>query len=311
MEGSMAKEKWTVKNIGNMNGKVVIITGANSGIGFEASKALLAKGATVIMACRNLTKAQNALHEIQTELMNADARIMQLDLASQESITKFTRAFKSEYNRLDILMNNAGIMSVPYGLTKDGFERQLGTNHLGLFVLTGQLLDFIKGTPNSRVVTMSSGAHAMANINFDNLQYDHGSGYNASFAYGRSKLANLLFTYQLQRYFEKEKINAISLAAHPGGANTNLNNHLKKGLFAKITTPLMTRMFQSAAMGALPILRAATDPLAKGGQYYGPDSFTGNSGYPVIVKSSKRSHNTEFQRKLWEVSEKLTGIIYS
>jgi len=302
--------KWTVENIPNMTGKVVIITGANSGMGFEASKALSRNGAKVILACRNKQKAIVALAELKKEVSEAKAEIMILDLSSQKSIVAFAKTFKEKYDRLDILLNNAGIMSVPYGTTEDGFERQFGTNHLGHFALTGLLLDRIKATPKARVVTMSSGAHTMASMDFNNLQYDGGRKYSSSTAYGRSKLANLLFTYKLQNIFEKENIDAKALAAHPGGAKTNLNNHLKDKLIWKIMAPMMNAMFQSAAMGALPILRAATDPNANGGEYYGPEGFTGNSGYPVIVKSSKKSHDTSIQKKLWEVSENLTGVSY-
>jgi len=306
----MTTDKWTVDNIPSMTGKVVIITGANSGMGFEASKALSRKGAKVILACRNMQKAKVALSELKKEVRDAKVEIMILNLASRKSIAAFADAFKEKFDRLDILLNNAGIMSVPYGATEDGFEKQFGTNHLGHFALTGLLLDRIKETPGARVVTMSSGAHTMARIDFKNLQYDGGRRYLPSTAYGRSKLANLLFTYKLQRLFEKENIDATALAAHPGGANTNLNNHLSDSFMGKIMMPMMNAMFQSAAMGALPILRAATDPNANGGEYYGPDGFTGNSGYPVIVKSSKRSHNDSIQKKLWEVSETLTGVSY-
>jgi len=302
--------KWTANNIPDMTGKVIIITGANSGLGFESSIALAGKGAKIVLACRNVQKAKAALADLKKSVRGANAEIMPLDLASQKSIHTFAEAFKAKYDRLDILLNNAGIMQVPYGTTEDGFERQFGTNHLGHFALTGLLIDLIKKTPNARVVTMSSGAHTMASMDFSNLQYDGGKGYSSMTAYGRSKLANLLFTYELQRRFEGENIDAIALAAHPGGANTNLNSHLNKSLMNKITKPIMDSMMQSAAMGALPSLRAATDPKAKGGQYYGPGGFMGNSGYPVIAKSSKRSHNATIQSNLWQISEKLTGVSY-
>lgn len=303
-------EKWTTANIPDMSGKIIIITGANSGLGYESSKALAEKGAEIIFACRSEEKANKAMSELRNSIPEAKLEYMPLDLSNLQSIRAFAKLFGEKYDKLDILMNNAGIMQVPYGKTVDGFERQFGTNHLGHFALTGLLIDYIKKTPNSRVVTMSSGAHTMANIDFDNLQYEGGKGYNSMTAYGRSKLANLLFTYALQEKFESENISAISLAAHPGGANTNLNNHLDKGILNKITKSLMDNMMQSAEMGALPILRAATAIDAKGGEYYGPDGFTGNSGHPKVVKSSKRSHNRDYQNRLWKISEELTGVRY-
>ncbi len=306
----MASKTWTTSNIPSQEGQVAIITGANSGMGYEASLALAKQGATVIMACRNKAKAKAALAQIKQAVPKAKVEVMDLNLASQQSIRAFATAFTAKYDRLDLLLNNAGIMMVPYGTTEDGFELQLGTNHLGHFALTGLLMDVIKASEGARVVTMSSGAHTMARVNFDNLQYEGGRGYSPSFAYGRSKLANLLFTYALQRKFEADNIPAISLAAHPGGAQTNLGSHMEKTLMGKLMKPIMSRTMQSAAMGALPILRAATDPNAKGGQYYGPDGFTGNTGYPILVKSSKRSHDQVSQDRLWTLSEQLTGVSY-
>lgn len=306
----MSSTNWTTNNIPNMTGKVVIITGANSGLGFESTIALTRKGAQVIMACRSKDKAQTAINQLKSQVPQAKVEFMTLDLASQNSIREFAKWFNDKYTHLDLLLNNAGIMSVPYGKTEDGFERQLGTNHLGHFALTGLLLERIKETPNARVVTMSSGAHTMASMDFNNLQYEGGNKYSASTAYGRSKLANLLFTYKLQRLFEKNNIKAMALSAHPGGANTNLNNHYSENLLGRLMMPLMNKMFQSAEMGALPILRAATDPQAQGGQYYGPNGFTGNSGYPILVKSNKKSYDHTIQNKLWDVSEQLTNIKY-
>lgn len=300
---------WTTDNIPDQSGKIIIITGANSGLGFESTKALAQKGGHVILACRNKTKAIHALDRIKSQVAHASLEFMPLDLSDQKSIHQFVNAFKLKYDRLDILINNAGIMQVPYGKTVDGFERQFGTNHLGHFTLTGLLYDLIKRTKNSRVVTLSSGAHNMANIDFNNLQYENGR-YNSMTAYGRSKLANILFAYALDRRFKRDNIQAMSLVAHPGGANTNLNDHLTEGFLNKITKPLMDKMMQSAYMGALPSLRAATDPQARGGQYYGPGGFTGNSGYPKVVKSSRKSKDESLQDQLWRVSEQLTDIQY-
>lgn len=306
----MSKQKWIVDNIPNLTRKMVIVTGANSGIGFEASKEFARKGAYVVMACRNMQKAGIALDAIKDEIPNAIVELMQLDLASQKSIRTFASIFKTNHNQLDILVNNAGIMMVPYGTTEDGFEQQLGTNHLGHFALTGLLMDIIKATPNARIVNISSGAHQWGRMDFDDLMYADGKGYTPMRAYGRSKLANLLFTYELQRRFEAQGIDAMAVAAHPGGSNTNLGNHLTEGIMGKLMMPIMSWMMQSAAMGALPTLRAAVDPTVEAGDYYGPSGFMEMTGHPVKVKSNKASRNSADQRQLWEASQALTGVRY-
>ncbi len=301
---------WTTAVLPDLTSKIVLVTGANSGIGFEASKVLAQKGAAVVMACRNMEKAEVALAELKRDVPEAKAEIMQLDLASLTSVRTFSEAFKAKYEQLDVLVNNAGIMMVPYGTTEDGFERQFGTNHLGHFALTGLLLDVIKNTPDARVVSISSGGHRMGNMDFDNLMYEGGQGYSEGPAYGRSKLANLLFTYELQRRFEANGVNAIAVAAHPGGSDTNLGNHLDGNLMWKVMMPIMGRMMQSAADGALPTLRAAADTAVRGSDYYGPDGFMEMSGPPIKVGSNKASHDMAVQRRLWEVSEQLTGVSY-
>ena len=306
----MSKQKWIADNIPNLTRKMVIVTGANSGIGFEASKEFARKGAYVVMACRNMQKAGIALDAIKDEIPNAIVELMQLDLASQKSIRTFASIFKTNHHQLDILVNNAGIMMVPYGTTEDGFEQQLGTNHLGHFALTGLLMDIIKATPNARIVNISSGAHQWGRMDFDDLMYADGKGYTPMRAYGRSKLANLLFTYELQRRFEAQGIDAMAVAAHPGGSNTNLGNHLTEGIMGKLMMPIMSWMMQSAAMGALPTLRAAVDPTVEAGDYYGPSGFMEMTGHPVKVKSNKASRNSADQRQLWEASQALTGVRY-
>jgi len=306
----VSKQEWTTEQLPDLTGKVVLVTGANSGIGFEGVKEFAKKGAKVVLACRNMEKGKSALKELKGIVNKADAEVMLLNLASKKSIHQFALEFKDKYSRLDVLLNNAGIMMVPYGLTEDGYEMQMGTNHLGHFLLTGLLIELIKSTPKSRVVNVSSGAHNMGKMDFDNLQFDNGKGYSPMRSYGRSKLANLLFTYELQSRFEKEGIDAISVAAHPGGANTNLGQHLHESLMGKFMNFWMSRMMQSAAMGALPSIRGAADTNVVGGDYYGPGSFTQNTGYPVKVGSNKRSHKKTDQQKLWSVSEELTGIKY-
>jgi len=232
-----------------------------------------------------------------------------LNLANLESVRKFADEFKSMYSRLDVLLNNAGIMLVPYGQTKDGFERTLGTNHLGHFALTGLLLDRLSATPGARIVNVASNAHYAGDMDFNNLLFEDG-GYAPMKAYGRSKLANLLFTYELQRRLQSGGFDVSALAAHPGISATSLANHLFFNLISWIIQPAMKMVFQSSAMGALPSLRAAVDPEALGGQYYGPDGKGEKAGYPIIVDSNSASKNEEDARTLWKISEELTGIRY-
>lgn len=301
---------WTTANMPDLTGKVILITGANSGIGFEAAKEFARKGATTILACRNMDKATAALEAIKQEMPDALADIMALDLASLASVRRFAAAFQANYERLDVLVNNAGIMMVPYGRTEDGFERQLGTNHLGHFALTGLLLDTLKKTQGARVVNVSSGGHRMGNVDFSNLMYEDGKGYSPIQAYGRSKLANLLFTYELQRRFEQAGIDAMAVAAHPGTSNTNLASHMTEQRAFQLVMPLFERIVQSSDMGALPTLRASVDGAVQGSDYFGPKGFLEQSGYPVKVKSSNASHDVEDAQILWTVSEELTGVRY-
>ncbi len=304
------QKKWTIKNIPDLTGKVIIVTGANSGIGYEAVQELVRKGAQTVLACRNMDKANAALVQIQTEIPNGSAEVMQLDIANLASVRQFAGEFKGKYDRLDVLVNNAGIMMVPYGTTADGFERQIGTNHLGHFALTGLLINLLLETPGSRVVNVSSTAHRFGTMDFDNLMYAGSKGYSPTRAYGRSKLANLLFTYELQRSFKAVGADVIAIAAHPGISHTNLASHMEDRWLFKLMRPMQERWVQSAAMGALPTLRAAVDANAMGGQYYGPDGFMEQRGFPVVVGSNRASHNVANARKLWEVSERLTGVSY-
>jgi len=302
-------ENWTIENIPDLSGKIIIITGANSGIGFESAREFVRKGAEVIVASRNPEKAEQAIVKIREELPAANLKFIELDLANLASIRKFTEEFKLGYSRLDILLNNAGIMLVPFGKTVDGFERTVGTNYLGHFALTGQLLDRLSATPGARVVSVASNAHYAGEMDFNDLLFDNG-GYAPMKAYGRSKLANLLFTYELQRRFQSTGNEVIALAAHPGISATELANHLFFNLISWLIQPVMKLIFQSSAMGALPSLRAAVDPEAQGGQYYGPDGQGEKSGYPIVVDSNSASKNEEDASRLWDISEKLTGIKY-
>jgi NAD(P)-dependent dehydrogenase (short-subunit alcohol dehydrogenase family) len=304
----MSKTDWKLENMPDLSGKIIVVTGGNSGLGFEAVKAFASKNALVIMACRSVEKGEKAKDHILAQNPNGSITVMPLDLTDLSSIQNFVVQFKKQFKQLNILLNNAGIMMVPYGLTKDGFELQMGTNHLGHFALTALLLDVLKSTPKSRVVNVSSMAHKSGIMDFENLLYENGKDYSPMKAYGRSKLSNLLFTYELQRFFEKNKIDCMAIAAHPGVSDTNLFVHAAPKWAMNLLRPLFLLMIQPASMGVLPEIRAAVDPKAKGGEYYGPNGRREVKGYPVIVQSNAASHDKESARKLWEISEKLTGV---
>lgn len=302
------KENWTTKDISNLSGKTIIVTGGNSGLGFESVKVFAGKGAEVIMACRSLEKGGKAKTEILKNIPEGKIEVAELDLADLNSVHRFVKNFQQNHSRLDVLLNNAGIMTTPYFKTKDGFEGQLGTNHLGHFALTGLLLPVLEKTPKSRVVNVSSMAHKQGKMDFDNLLFENGKGYSPMKSYGRSKLANLLFTYELQRFFESNKTDSISVAAHPGVSQTDLFRYLDEKWYFRLVGPAFKAISQEGKMGALPQVRASVDPHVKGGEYYGPNGFMELKGYPVKVQSNSRSHNEEDAKKLWEVSEKLTGV---
>jgi len=297
-------EKWTLNNIPDLTGKVIIVTGGNSGLGYESVKAFAEKGAEVILASRTMEKGDEAKERIGD--VPGQIVVMQLDLADFSSIKNFVSEFRNKYKRLDVLLNNAGIMISPYFLTKDGLEGQNGINHFGHFALTGQLIDLIKSTPGSRIVNVSSNAHKYGTMDFDNLLFEDGKDYSPLKSYSRSKLGNLLFTYELQRKFTSNGSDTIAVAAHPGASKTNLVKYVENKWWFKLLTPLMGLMAQDAAQGALPQIRAAVDPEVQGGQYYGPHK--GMKGYPVLVSSNDSSHDEDNARKLWEASERITGV---
>jgi len=299
----MSKQKWESSNIADQKGRVVIVTGSSSGIGYEAARVLANKNATVIIAVRNLEKGNVALEKIKAGFPEADARVMEIDLADLESVQKFAEQFKQEYSRLDLLINNAGVMMPPYCRTVDDFEMQFGTNHLGHFALTGHLLDLIKATLNSRIVNVSSGAHNYGDLDFEDLHCEN-RPYKKMKAYGDSKIANLYFTYELQRKLDKAGYNAIVTASHPGWTATELQRHT--GLF-RFLNPFFA---QGLEMGTLPTLYAAVAPDVQGGDYYGPDGWKEMKGYPKKIQSNKLSHDREIAEKLWEVSENLSGVEY-
>ncbi len=302
-------EKWTFENVPDLAGKVIIVTGGNSGLGFEAVNIFARKNAEVILASRSVQKGEEAKKAITDEFPNAMINVMKLDLADLQSVHDFANSFKEEHKRLDVLLNNAGIMWCPYNETKDGFESQIGVNHFGHYALTGLLLEVLKRTNNSRVVNVSSLGHRRAKIDFKNLLFQNG-GYEPTLAYFNSKLANLLFTYELQRKFEENGLNIISVAAHPGGSATNLSRYIEKQFWFVFLKPLLLILAQSAKIGTLPEVRASVDPNVLGGEYYGPRGFNEMRGYPILVESTDDSHNPEYAKKLWEESERLTNVKY-
>jgi NAD(P)-dependent dehydrogenase (short-subunit alcohol dehydrogenase family) len=300
--------KWTAADIPDQSGRLAIITGANTGLGFYTAAALADKGAHVVLAVRNLDKGKEAVDRITAKSPKADVALQQLDLTSLEDIRKAAEELRAAHDRIDLLINNAGVMYTDKATTKDGFELQFGTNHLGHFAFTGLLLDRLLPVPGSRVVSVSSVGHRiMAKIHFDDPQWER--SYNRVAAYGQSKLANLMFIYELQRRLAAKGAPTVALAAHPGGSDTELTRNIPRVI--KPVVDVVWPMFsQSPEMGALPTLRAATDPTAQGGQYYGPDGIAETRGYPKVVQSSKQSHDEAIQRRLWTVSEELTGVTY-
>lgn len=291
---------WTTKNMVEQKGKTVIVTGANSGIGFETARVFAAQGARVILACRNATKGEDAVLRIRAETPGSQVENMALDLSSLDSVRNFARSFMEKQSRLDGLINNGGVMVPPFSKTADGFELQFGTNYLGHFALTGLLLPLLEQTPGARVVTVSSVAHRAGKIDLTNLNAER--KYSKWCAYGQSKLACLMFSYELQRRLSKEGTGTISVAAHPGWTATNLQKHTGP---AKFLNPYFG---METANGALPTLYAATAPDVIGGDYYGPDGFLELKGNPKKVRSSKRSQDHYVAAKLWAASEELTGV---
>jgi NAD(P)-dependent dehydrogenase (short-subunit alcohol dehydrogenase family) len=308
----MASTQWTIDDIPNQRGNVALITGGNSGIGYEAARALAGKGAHVILTVRNAVKGQAAAAAIQRAHPGAIAEVMALDLSDLGSVRRFAADFQQRFEALPLLINNAGVMALPYARTADGFEMQFGTNHLGHFALTGLLLPAILAAPGARVVVVSSGLHERGTIDFDNL--DGKRDYKPWRAYSQSKLANLLFAYELQRRFASASVDALAAGCHPGYAATNLQAagpRMSGSRFGEQISAIGNRLFaQSAAMGALPTLYAATAADIHGGEYIGPLGLLGLRGAPGKVSSSARSHDRALAARLWQVSQQLTGVSF-
>lgn len=306
-------KKWTSEEISDLSGKLYIVTGANSGLGLEATKELLMHNATVIMACRNLEKSQKEVDEIKQTIQSGEPILMKLDLSDLESVKSFVNKFKAKYDRLDGLINNAGIMQPPRMETKQGFEIQIGVNHLGHYALTGLLLDVLKRTPHSRVITQSSIAARQGKINFDDLNFEE--HYGRTKAYSQSKLANMIFALELDRRLKENKIeNVSSISVHPGYTDTNLQHNGPtvggKSFLSRLYTVTNKVMAQDVSMGILPMLYAATEDDVEGGDVIAPQKMMNTRGHPKRVKPYKQAKNEETAEKLWKISEELTGIKY-
>ena len=303
---------WTEADIPDQTGRTVLITGANSGIGFEAARALAERGAHVVLACRNPAKAGDAIEAIAATDPAGSTELLELDLADLDSVADAAAAFLADHDRLDVLVNNAGLMATPEQRTAQGFEMQIGVNHLGHFALTGRLLPALLAADAARVVSISSQGHRPGRIRTDDLCWQR--GYSPWPAYFQSKLANLLFTLELQRGFEHAGVDAIAVAAHPGASRTNLGHENPGGALNSLMhryRPAIEGLFtQSAAMGALPTLRAATDPDVAGNDYFGPDGPGEQQGPPVKVGRSARARDEQTAHWLWTTSEELTGVRY-
>lgn len=309
MKSNGLPRAWSVEDIPDQKGRVALVTGANSGTGFETAKALAGRGAHVILACRRVERAMGAEQAILAAHPGASLERVELDLSSLDSVGEAARTVLERHARLDLLINNAGVMIPPSSRTSEGFELQFGTNHLGHFALTGHLLPLLLATPGSRVVTMSSTAHKFGRIRFEDLQF--GRGYKAWAAYAQSKIANLMFTFELQRRLEKAGSGTLAVAAHPGWARTELQRHAIRNPIARVFMSLAgSFLSQDAAQGALPLLRAAVDPAVAGAAFYGPAEYAELVGAPVPVPANARSRDEVVQGRLWKISERLTQVAY-
>jgi NAD(P)-dependent dehydrogenase (short-subunit alcohol dehydrogenase family) len=299
------RRPWTALDVGSQQGRTVVVTGANSGIGFEAALVLAQRGAVTVLACRDAGRGNAAAARITAAAPGSAPEVVELDLGSLASVAGAVAQVSGRHERVDLLINNAGVMMPPFATTADGFELQFGVNHLGHFALTGLLLPLMLAVPGSRVVTVSSNGHRMGRVNFADLQSQR--SYRRMRAYNQSKLANLLFTCELQRRLAAAGAATAALAAHPGTASTGLVRHLPLPALSRAAGGLIGH---SAAMGALPVLRAATDPAARGGDYYGPGGWLQMQGCPRLVRPAARALDEQAQRRLWQESEQLTGITF-
>ena len=305
------RQRWTEADLPGLGGRTAVVTGANTGLGFQTARVLAARGATVVLACRNPVKAAAAAGRIRDAVPGAQLRTVELDLAALESVRAAAAWLRAEYPQLDLLINNAGGVNPRPGRTADGFERTLGVNHLGPFALTGLVLDRLLAAPAARIVTVSSVGHRRGAIHLDDLNFDQ--GYRWQQAYFQSKLANLMFTFELQRRLAAAGAAAIAVAAHPGNARTEFGrdmNPVARAVMSPRLRALTFWLLQPAEIAALPIARAAADPAVRGGEYYGPGGWQEWTGYPERATPIARAHDQDVQQRLWARSEQLTGVTY-
>ena len=295
--------KWSIDQVPSQVGTIAIVTGANSGIGYEVTLGLIKKGFEVIMACRNIQKAEEAKVKILQQYPTAKINPMRIDTSSLKEVKKFAEQFKSQYQNLHLLINNAGIMMSPNKVSEDGFENQFATNYIGHFALTGLLLPILTNTAGSRIISLSSLSYKWSEILFDDFHFK--KGYSKTIAYGQSKRACLMFAFELQRRLSVACYDTLSIAAHPGLSKTNLDQY-----YPALIRPLGNLFLQPAAKGALPILFASLDKDLKGGEFIGPDGFQQMRGYPTIVEADEYSNNKEVAKRLWTESEKMTSVFY-
>lgn len=304
----MSQANWDMAKVSSQKGKIAIVTGANTGLGYETALALAGKGMKVILACRNIEKAEKAKEKIEQKYPIAALECRQIDLSRLNSVRSFAANFSKDYHQLDLLINNAGIMIPPFSLTEDGFESQMGANYFGHFVLTQNLLTVLLKTSNSRIISLSSIAHKQGNIQFKDLQFE--KKYDAIKAYAQSKLACLIFAIELQRRLAKAGSSTISLAAHPGISDTELMRYLPT--WSMLLVPILSAFVaHKPDKGALPTLRAALDETAKGGDFYGPNGRREFNGSPVKVKARRKAKEEKLAKRLWAISEELTACTYN
>ena len=304
--------KWTVDDIPDQAGRTILVTGASSGLGLRSAEGLASRGARVLIGCRNPQKTAVALDAVKSVASDAAPEVVPLDLADLDDVRACAQRVAGELDHLDVLINNAGVMAIPHERTRQGFEMQFGTNHLGHFALTALLLPMLRRAHAPRVVTVSSGGHRAGRIRFNGLNWERGR-YSRWFAYTQSKLANLLFSTELQRRAAAAGSDLLAVAAHPGYAATNLSSGHATGNIiyrwgAKVSDPLFG---QSDRMGALPQLYAATMPDVGPDDYWGPDGFMEQRGWPKRVSRSGAARDVDAARRLWNASEQLTGVSYS
>ncbi len=304
----MNQSEWNLAKAAAQQGKVAIVTGANTGLGYETSLGLAEKGMKVVMACRNMQKANRAKEKIKDKYPFSDLECRQLDLSKLKSVRSFVKDFVKDYQSLDVLINNAGIMIPPFSLTEDGFESQMAANYFGHFVLTQGLSKLLLKSDKSRIISLSSIAHKQGKIRFDNLHSE--KKYDAMAAYSQSKLACLIFAIELQRKLEQADSKTISLAAHPGVSNTELMRYLPR--WSKLIAPILSPFIShNPKKGALPTLRAALDDSANGGDYYGPNGRRELKGKPIKIKPRRKALDVELANELWKKTEELTDCTFS